>query len=68
MQQKRLCPACEVWWWADVPNTTDCPKCGIDGFFTMNASDMGTAIYFEQSGKSLHAFRQVSHEALGYTP
>jgi len=46
----RLCDRCMIKWQA-TSKTRDCPKCGIDSFFTSNANDIGTFIYMEGTGK-----------------
>lgn len=53
----RLCDNCMIHWQATM-KTRDCPKCGIDSFFTSNAGDIGTAIYFEQTGKTFADYKE----------
>lgn len=47
-ERQRLCATCKIHW--DRSSQLDCPKCGAHAFFTMNEGDIGTAMYFEQSG------------------
>jgi len=59
----RCCDRCDIYWGITkglleeelshqkgAPHT--CPKCQIDGFMTSNMSDIGHAVYLEQTGKN----------------
>lgn len=37
-----------------------CPSCGIHSFFLMNSSDIGCAMYFEQSGESIEDYERIN--------
>ena len=37
----------------------DCPSCGCHSFFIMRLSDIGCAIYFEQTGDDLSQYKRV---------
>lgn len=55
-QRQRLCATCKIHW--DRESGLECPKCGAHAFFTFNEGDIGTAMYFEQSGDSRDAYRK----------
>lgn len=54
----RLCPVCRIQWQATF-GTRDCPRCGAQAFFTMNAGDIGTAMQLEGAGLTLADFEKV---------
>lgn len=37
-----------------------CPSCGINSFFLMNSSDIGCAMYFEQTGESMEDYERIN--------
>lgn len=53
---QRLCAKCKIYW--DRENGLECPKCEAHAFFTFNAGDIGTAIYFEHSDDSLKDYQK----------
>lgn len=46
----RVCFHCLSRWECDPPNGTDCPKCFLEGAFTCNLGDIGTAMMMETEG------------------
>jgi hypothetical protein len=52
----RLCPECKIKWQIDECGR-DCPQCQRDAFFTLNAGDIGTAMYLEQTKTTLADFK-----------
>ena len=59
---QRLCPTCKIHW--DRDKGLDCPKCKAWSFFTMNADDIGTAMYFRHSNDDVSLYVPYGEEAV----
>lgn len=55
----RLCTTCLVKWKREE-HGADCPKCGINGFFTINSIGIGAALYMEEEGRKLSDFQDIT--------
>lgn len=58
----RCCPTCKVKWVHKNLTNRECPRCGIGSFFTMNLGDVGTAVYFENSGDDIDNYQFIKSE------
>lgn len=58
----RICPSCMIRF--ERKGDHSCPKCGAHGFFTMNAGDIGTAVWMRDAGidqSQLKEWRDEDH-------
>lgn len=60
----RCCPACKIKWAHFNMDEATCPRCNIPSFFTMNLGDIGTAIYFSQSGEKQDDYEFVAFSSV----
>jgi len=58
MRKDRFCPNCKVIWDKEIL-TPNCPQCRVTSFFTMNSSDIGAAMYLNDTNQKLSDYTEI---------